>query len=103
VIEKKFYYPEDFTFAGFITELKNANMVNTPVTEETWIAKTGTPSQMVSASVTEYGIAPNGDIKPFKSNKLVSSTPITQSQIGIFDPALLIRNTDFIKPQAEFL
>src|SRR5690606_40657584 len=26
VIEKKFYYPEDFTFAGFITELKNANM-----------------------------------------------------------------------------
>ncbi len=101
ISQKRFYYSEDYTASGFPQILKTANMVNTPISTETWVTKPGGQAQMISTSINEFGFVSNGDIKPVKSYFLQTNTPLTQAQIGAFNPAAVVRNSTFIKANQQ--
>lgn len=100
-IKQNFYYPEDFTFGSFCTTLINANKVTTPVLTETWQTKPGGLPEIIGSNVTEFGSISSGDIKPIKFYALQTATPQPQSSFGVFNPAVLIRNTGLIKLQKQ--
>ena len=56
---------------------------------------------MISTSINEFGFVSNGDIKPVKNYILQTNTPLTQAQIGAFNPASLVRNPTFIKAKQQ--
>jgi hypothetical protein len=94
-IEKKIYYPEDYSpisnpiFQGLFVN----NIVSIPVSTETWQIKPGsTIPELLSTSITEFGLTTNGDYKPTKTYGLQTDKPIPQNIIGVFDPNKLVRN-----------
>ncbi len=104
-IETKNYYIEDYNLSNpshsVLNQMKNDNILDVPVSSETWMTKPGGTPEMLSASVTEFGIAPNGDYRPVKLHSLETDRPVPQNTIGIFDPNQLIRNNSIIKLQTE--
>jgi hypothetical protein len=106
VITKK-YYPEDYDLSlpanSVLLSMRNSNIINAPVSTETWQTKPVGQPELLSASVTEYGTAPNGDYRPVKSYSLQTAAPVPLSSIGSFDPAQLVRNASLIKPDAQYV
>jgi hypothetical protein len=96
VVEKRLYYPEDYNLTNSnnsaLLQLVNSNKVSSLVSSETWQKKGFNIPEMLSTSVLEFGIAPNGDYKPIKTYGLQTDKPVPQSTIGVFDPNKLIRN-----------
>jgi hypothetical protein len=96
LVEKKLYYPEDYNLINpdnsNLQQLVNSNKVNSLISSETWQKKGINSPELLSASITEFGIAPNGDYKPIKTYGLQTDKPIPQNIIGFFDPNKLVRN-----------
>ncbi len=107
IISSKKYYIEDYNLANpanaIFNQMKNDNILNAPVSSETWQTKPNQQPELLSASVTEFGTAPNGDYKPIKTYSLESDQPVNENVIGVFDPNQLVRNSTLIKQQAEFV
>jgi hypothetical protein len=101
VIEERLYYPSDYNFGGIINDLKNANLLSTVLSKETWLTKNGQNSIM-NLSATNFSIAPNGEINPSISYSLQADAPVSQNIIGTFNPAQLIRKPDMILPSTQF-
>jgi hypothetical protein len=109
IIESKTFYIEDYNLNNpansVLNQMKNDHILNVPVSTEVWQTKAGsTTPEMIATSVTEFGIAPNGDYKPVKTYDLQADKPVSLSTIGNFDPDKLIRNpigTPLIIPSAE--
>jgi len=106
-IEIKNYYIEDYNLSNpsntILNQMKNDNILTVPITTETWQTKLGGTPEMLSTSVTEFGLAPNGDYRPIKTYSLVTDKPVPQSTIGIFNPNQLIRDGNLIKQQSELI
>jgi hypothetical protein len=77
------------------------NIIGSPVSSETWQTKSNGTPEMLSSSVSEYGVTYNGDIKPIRTYGLEADKPISQNNIGTFNPNQLIRDPNYIKPQSE--
>lgn len=105
LIENKTYYLEDYNLTAqpVLQQMKNDNVVNVPISSETWQTKSGGLPELISLSVSEFGLAPNGDYKTIKTYSLQTDKPIPQSTIGVFNPNQLIRNNTLIQPQTEFV
>ncbi len=103
IIETKTYYPEDYnsSASSVLHSMVLDNFINAPVSTETWQTKGVATPEMLSSSVTEYGVAANGDYKPIKSYALESDAPVSQATIGAFNPNQLVRNNTLITPQSE--
>jgi len=105
-VEKKNYYIEDYNLTipsnTILNQMRNDNILNIPISSETWQTKPGASPEMLESSVTEYGIATNGDYKPVKTYGLETEKPVPQSTIGIFNPNQMIRDGNLIKQQSEF-
>lgn len=106
VIENRTYYPSDYNLSSpnnaNLLQLVNANKINLPVSLETWQTKPGQSPELLSTGVTEFGITPNGDVKPVTTYGLQTDRPVPQSTVGVFDPDNLVRNRNLIKPVAQF-
>jgi YD repeat-containing protein len=100
-VERRMYYPEDYTLAGPVQKLKDNNAIATPLSEETWVRKPGNAYQLLGASVTEYATISNGDVQPVKTYAVETNQPIVHSQIGDFNPAMLVRNNQYFKQQSS--
>ncbi len=104
-IETKNFYIENYNLNNpsntILNQMKNDNILNIPVSTETWQTKPGGTPEMLSTSVTEFGTAPNGDYKPVKTYGLETDRPVPQSAIGVFNPNQLIRDANLIKQQTE--
>jgi hypothetical protein len=101
------YYLEDYDLTqpgnSTLLAIRNDNMFNVPVSSETWQTKPGGQPELISASVTEYGTAPNGDYRPIKSHSLQTAAPVPLATIGSFDPTQLVRNPALIKPDIQYV
>lgn len=110
------YYPTDFTITGgAIEKLKSNNAIQVPINTETWqlktIQSTGGPKyemELLDDVVTEFsvytfGVAPNTrqEVKPYRTYRLKSKTPVPLSVIGIHDPNALLRVPSLYKLQSE--
>jgi hypothetical protein len=98
IIEKMLSYPQDYTLLStdpIYQSMVNSNVLNIPVATETWITKnsgtSGLTSKMLNFSATQYGIAPNGDYKPFITYGLQTTEPIDNATVGYDNYNQLIR------------
>ncbi len=98
-VEKRIYYPYNYTVAGSIGYLRDSGIF-VPVSTESWIVGDGFP-RMVAASVNDYQyrVLIIKTTKPLRTYSLQTNKPIPQNTIGVFNPAVLIRDTNLIKMQ----
>lgn len=101
IIEKRYYYPFQYTTTGLAvkTDLINSNRINKPVGEETWLHKNGS-WYLKSATVNEYLSFAGISIKESKINKTEINNPLTEAAFGVFNPNILNRHSS-IKEQVE--
>jgi hypothetical protein len=72
------YYSNDYTIPGVITTMKDSNMVNVPVSVNSWI-KGSQPQdneKLISAGVTEFAPIQNGDIRPYQVYQSELTAPL---------------------------
>lgn len=103
-IVTKNYYPQDYTYST-IPSLQNlvlANIIDEPISTETWQTKPGGNPELLSASITEHKTIASGDYAPYLTHTLQVQQPVPLATIGSFNPAMLIRNSTLLKPTIEF-
>lgn len=96
-IEKRIYYPEDYSLTGPVQSMKDNNMLAFPIETETVVYKGTEAPKVVSASIMDYQFIANGDIKPVKIYRLRTANPVPESTMGSFDPSKLNQNTTYFK------
>jgi hypothetical protein len=94
-LEKRFYYPYDYTVTGGIAELKKSGIVTTIATE-TWL--TG-PSinRLYDMNVTDFKVFSNDVVRPIAMYKLDLKSPMESNQVPAFNPAILNRLPNQLK------
>jgi hypothetical protein len=109
------YFPSDYNIPGSAMEtMKNNNILQVPVSTETWLTKdlgsNTFTSLLVDASVTEYkkyafnnGVTSRQEVKPWKIYKLKTKNPITAATIGTHNKTQLIRNSNYYKLESEMI
>ncbi|QEH40228.1 hypothetical protein [Chitinophaga sp. XS-30] len=97
LVEKRVYYPQDYTVAGVLQQMKAANIVGEPVSTETWLFKTPSDPRLMELNVKDFQGISNGDFMPVRKYELQTAAPIPESVIQSFNPSQLIRNTTYIK------
>ncbi len=105
-LEKRIYYPYNYTVGGAVGIMRDSGIL-VPVSNETWIMGDGNP-RLLSAAVTDFisigrrNVVNKGvRVKPSVSYALETNKPILQAAIGVFNPAVLVRDTNLIKPQQK--
>ncbi|HRF18322.1 MAG TPA: hypothetical protein PK977_09140, partial [Chitinophagaceae bacterium] len=94
-IEKRIYYPYNYTLVGPVGRLRDS-LIFASISSEDWIFGDGNP-RLIGIQISEFQELPQGYIKPRSSYALRSNKPIPLSQIGEFNPAVLVRNSTLIK------
>lgn len=103
IITTKTYYPNDYNnISTAIQELKTRNMIAVPVSTETWLTKPGGTEYLLDATINQFGIIANGEIKIEKIYRLETKQPLLKSLIGEQSPAVLVRNTTYFKEKVNF-
>ncbi|TXJ23470.1 MAG: hypothetical protein E6Q24_18105 [Chitinophagaceae bacterium] len=101
LIESNIYYADDYTLTGVPQTMRTtANMGAVPLSSQTIITKAGAQKYLLSGTVTEFGITPNGDIKPVKTYSSRSEEPVLASTAP-FSASQLIPGTDVYEKIAE--
>lgn len=100
-LERRFYYPYNYTVSGAIGKLRDSGIINTIISKEDWITGDATP-RIVGGEITDFQQLPSGRITPLYSYALQSNKAIPQSTIGNFNPATLNRNATYFVKQVNF-
>jgi hypothetical protein len=100
-LEKRFYYPQDYTISGVIGKLRDSGIITPVIATEQWITGDATP-RILTGSITDLQQLSNGSIRPYRSYALESNKPVPGTTIGNFNPAQLNRNTTYFKQQADY-
>jgi YD repeat-containing protein len=82
------YYTSDYNFSsGAMYELKAKNIINLPVAKLSWYIPVGSTTKMYTGiAINEYTIAPNGEVKIYKSYKDYNNAPVPSTAVGSFNP-----------------
>ncbi|PSL32015.1 RHS repeat domain-containing protein [Chitinophaga ginsengisoli] len=86
-IEKRIYYPYDYSSNTVLASMVSNNQINTPVATENWIIN-GTERKMIDGTFSDFAVQSNGDIFPSSSYRFFSNKPIAESAIGVFNGVL---------------
>ncbi|MBK7885187.1 MAG: hypothetical protein IPJ81_16395 [Chitinophagaceae bacterium] len=101
----KTYYANDYdpSVSKGIKLLKNKNAFATPISTETWLKKAVTNQEfLIDASINEYAILLNGDIKVTNVYELENKQPIPYNTILSQNAFSLVRNAQYFVKQKEF-
>jgi hypothetical protein len=108
-VEKRIYYPYNYTIPSTtdygLAFLRDRNIF-APIATETWITGDATP-RMLGANITQFANVGGGGkfgtvsgiLKPVKNYVLQTNKPLPQATIGVFNPALLLRDTSYLIAQ----
>jgi len=78
-------YPGDYTSGGVLQTLTSNNLINLPVGVFKSVIRNNSQTQSyLGASITQYGTAPDGEIKPMSIYTGLSTQPVTTYS---FDPS----------------
>lgn len=98
------YYPTDYNIPNSaMARMVQLNAIHTPIATETWMLKGGA-MYMLDATVTQYNVYQFGsrvEVKPLYIWKLKTRTPIPQNQIGMHNPAVLIRQPQLFRLESS--
>ncbi len=100
-LERRMYYPYNYTIGGAIGIMRDSS-IYTVVSTEDWITGDASP-RMLAAAVTDFTQLSQGYIKPSSTYATQTNKPLLQTVIGAFNPSLLIRNTTYFKEQQRFV
>lgn len=101
----KTYYANDYnsSVSTAIQQLKTKYAYGVPVAVETWLKRAITNDEyLIDATINEFVVLPNNDIKVGKIYALESKTPLAKSIIQDWNANTLVRNTTYFKVQREF-
>jgi hypothetical protein len=102
----KTYYSNDYNslVSPAIALLKSKNAIALPIATETWLKKAVTNLEyLTAASINEFVILPNNDVKLSKVYSLENNKLIAKSLILDWDANTLIRNSNYFKEQQQFI
>lgn len=103
VIMVKNYYTNDYNnISTAIQEMKARNILTVPISNETWLTKPSGNEYLLDATVNEYSVLANGEIKIQKIYKLETKQPLLKTIIGEQSPTVLVRNSTYFKEQMSF-
>jgi hypothetical protein len=100
-VEKRLYYPYNYTLGGVVGAMRDSG-IYAPIATETWITGDAYP-RMLSATVSDFTKPLQAPFKPFINYALQTNKPILLANIGLFNPALLVRNATYMVPQQSIL
>gem|GEM_PF-6926791 len=105
MIVQKTYYANDFdnNVSTAIAQMKLRNVISVPVSVETWLVKPNATEYLIDASVNEFFLASNNEIKLNKVYALETNQPILKATIGEHNPNQLIRNSTYFKLKSTML
>ncbi len=101
-IEKRFYYPYNYTLAGPIGKLRDSGIITPVIATENWITGDANP-RIAAGTITDFQQLTNGIIKPLTLYNLQVNKPVPQTIIGTFNTAVLNRNSTYFVPQTSFI
>lgn len=102
----KTYYSNDYSssVSPAIALLKSKNAIALPIATETWLKKAVTNLEFLTdASINEFFVLANNDVKVERVYSLETKEPIAKSLILDWDANTLIRNTNYFKEQQQFI
>lgn len=99
-LEKRFYYPQDYTIGGAIGKMRDSDIVSTVIATEEWITGDANP-RIISGTITNFSELASKHIVPMYIYKLQTNAPVSQSTIGVFNPASLVRNNTYFVQQVS--
>lgn len=100
-IEKRMYYPYNYTTTGILATMKDSNILRPVVASETWITGDNNP-RMLAAEINQYGQTATGHLRPLAVAALQAARPLPLTTIGTFNPAQLNRNSTYLKTKNSF-
>ncbi|MEP6844561.1 MAG: hypothetical protein ABI861_01090 [Panacibacter sp.] len=100
-LEKRFYYPQDYTISGVVGKLRDSGIITPVIATEQWITGDATP-RILSGSINEPQQLSNKSIRPYKTYMLETNKPVAGTTIGNFNPAQLNRNATYFKQQVDY-
>lgn len=100
-LETRIYYPYNYSLSsGAIKTLKDSNIISPVVSTESWITGDANP-RIAGASITNFvQLSPKKYIVPQRVYKFQSNAPVSQSTIGTFNAASLVRNSTYFVEQS---
>ncbi len=102
----KTYYSNDYDASAStaLAQLKQKNILSVPVATEIWLKKAGTTDEyLTDASVNEFTILGNGQVKLSKVYTLESKIPLLKGTIADWSKYTLLRDANYFKLQKELL
>ena len=99
-VETFYYHPYDFsTASGAIATMNNANnnIFNAVLSTETYINKSDGHAYMTGASVSDYDIYSNGDIKPKVIYAFQNPVPVLNSALQPLNTTDVLRDPAYFK------
>jgi hypothetical protein len=103
IIKVKMYYANDYNnISSAIQDMKTRRMLAVPVSTESWIAKPNGDEYLVDATINQYDIISNGEIKIKKVFKLETKQPLLKSIIGEQSASVLVRNSTYFKEKLNY-
>jgi hypothetical protein len=104
VIIVKNYYANDYNNINTaIQEMKIRNMILVPISSETWLIKPDATEYLLDATINDFFINSNNEVKLNKVYKLETKQPLLKSLIGEQNPAVLVRNNIYFKVQVTMV
>jgi len=100
-LQKRFYYPYNYTLTGPIGRLRDSGILASPVSEEDWITGDANP-RILSARINDFTQLTEGNVKPLTLYSLQSNAPVLQSVIGTFNAASLVRSSTYLIAQEGY-
>jgi hypothetical protein len=97
-IEKRFYYPYNYTVGDGVGKLRDSGIISPVVATESWITGDAKP-RIISGTITYFHQIIGNYVKPVTIYSLQSNHPVDSSVIGAFNPASLNRNSTYFVAQ----
>jgi hypothetical protein len=104
IIYMKNYYAKDYdNVIPAIQQMKSRNMISIPISSETWLLKADNSEYLLDATINEFAVLSNNEIKLSKVYKLEAKEPVLKSIIGVQNPSVLVRNNNYFKLQSTMI
>jgi hypothetical protein len=108
-LETRLYYPYNYKIflpksgvpGRYLSIINTLGIITPVVSSEAWIIGDGNP-RLLSNNITDYRTI-YSTIKPLTAYAIQTNKPIPVGVIGNFDSSKLIRDTNYIKQQQQFL
>lgn len=99
-LEQRLYYPYNYTISGPIGILRDSGIIAPTISVENWKVA-GSNKSFISGSIVDYASF-SGILRPSIQYVSETSQLLPEATIGVFNPAVLNRNTTYFKQRNTY-